>query len=109
MDGYGPVTPQQPAQPAVAAKTEPSIWSDPNLLAIMLGTMGQAVMGEHQQTWPAQVGRGAVGLGQSFKMAGLMETREEERRKRWDDIIKMISGLGEPGGAAAPPMGGLFR
>lgn len=74
----------------------------------MLGTMGQAVMGEHQESWQAQMGRGAAGLGQSFKMAKVMEEREAERKKRWDEIIRMISGLGGPAETPMPSLGGGF-
>lgn len=87
------------------AKT--SIWDDPNLLAIMLGTMGQAIMGRHQQTWQAQLGKGAVGLGQSFKMAQLAARRQEEEREFWKAITGAISGEAPPEAAGTELEGGF--
>lgn len=106
----GPGFAGQPAPPASAQAPKKSIWDDPNLLAIMLGQMGAAVMGEHQQSWQAQVGKGAAGIGQSFKMADVVARREQERkeeRDRWMKIIEGISGLHKPGEAATMEIGDI--
>ena len=85
---------QQAQQP-----TKTSIWDDPNLLAIMLGQMGQAVMGEHQGSWQAQMGKAATGLGQSSKMADVTARREAERKEErdyWRKLVEGMSGLHTP-------------
>ena len=106
----GPGFAGQPAPAAGAQPTRPSIWSDPNLLAIMLGTMGSAVMGKHQESWQAQMGKGAAGMGRSFKMADVVARREQERaaeRDRWLKIVETMSGLHKPNEAATMSMGDM--
>ncbi len=101
----GQLAPQQQGQPVKS-----NIWDDPNLLSIMLGTMGQAVMGKHQQSWQAQLGKGAAGLGRSFKMADVVARREQERkeeRDKWLSIFETVSGLRRPGEAGPLSIGDL--
>ena len=81
---------------------------DPDLWSIILGMIGQATMGEHQQSWQAQLGRGAAALGQSGKAALAAEEmgkRTEERETRWMDLIRSLSRGGEVGGAETPYKG----
>ena len=87
----------QPASPAAAPKA--NIWDDPNLMSIMLGMMGQAVMGEHRSSWQAQMGKAATGLGQSSKMADVTARREAERKEErdyWRKLVEGMSGLHKP-------------
>jgi len=105
--GVAPVG-QVPSASPTTPKT--SIWDDPNLLAIMLGTGAQAVMGKHQQSWQAQLGKGATGLGRSFKMADVVARREQERkaeRDRWMKIIESVSGLHKPSEEGTMALEGL--
>jgi len=78
------------------AETKPTadIWSDPNLMGILLGMVGQAAMGEHQQGWQAQLGRAATAMGQSRKAALAAEEMKGERQD-WRDIIRSLISGGE--------------
>ncbi len=53
-------------------------WKDMNLMQMMLGQAGQAVMGPHQNTWQANVGKMASNMGQSNKFAMASNKREHE-------------------------------
>ena len=79
-------------------ETKPTadIWSDPNLMSILLGMMGQAAMGEHQQGWQAQLGRASTMMGQSRKAALAAEEMKKERQDWLTTIRSLISG-GEAG------------
>ncbi len=98
-------------QPAPAAKpTGTNIWSDPNLMSIMLGELGQAIMGKHQDTWQAQMGKAATGLGRSFKMADVTARREAERkeeRDRWRMLYEATIREGKPGGLGELDLGDI--
>lgn len=88
--------------------TGPSIWNDPQLLAIILGMGAQAVAGEHQQSWQARLGKGAMELGQSFKMAKAMESRRAENREFWERLFGTLAGGGEEDVMSmAPKRGGM--
>ncbi len=75
------------------------IWSDPNLMSIMLGMIGQAAMGQYgQQSWQSQLGGAATALGQSRKTALAAEEigkKRETREAEWMDIIRSMYGGGE--------------
>jgi len=79
-------------------ETKPTadIWSDPNLMSILLGMIGQSAMGEHQQGWQAQLGRAATMMGQSRKAALAAEEMKGEREEWRKTIMSLIRG-GEPG------------
>lgn len=79
-------------------ETKPTadIWSDPNLMSIMLGMIGSAAMGEHQQGWQAQLGRAATMMGQSRKAALAAEEMGKEKQD-WRNIIRSLIGGGEAG------------
>jgi len=53
-------------------------YKDPNVWAILLGKMGQAVMGEHQNTWQARLGKTAAGMGAANKYQMASRKREQE-------------------------------
>ena len=83
--------------PDQAAQTA-NIWQDPNLMSIMLGMIGQAAMGEHQQTWQSQLGGAATALGRSRKTALAAEEmgkKGEERESWWRDLFRSMYGGGE--------------
>ena len=90
-------------------ETKPTadIWSDPNLMSILLGMIGQAAMGEHQQSWQAQLGRAGTMMGQSRKAALAAEEMKGERQD-WREIIRSLisGGKGEPE-PTVPDTGGL--
>ena len=90
-----------------AAGTTADIWSDPNLMSILLGMIGQVAMGEHQQGWQAQLGRAGTMMGQSRKAALAAEEMGKER-KDWRDVIRSLIGGGEVGGVEpqVPDVGG---
>ena len=77
-------------------ETKPTadIWSDPNLMSILLGMIGQSAMGEHQTGWQAQLGRAATAMGQSRKAALAAEEMKGERQD-WRDIIRSLISGGE--------------
>ena len=85
-------------------ETKPTadIWSDPNLMSIILGMVGSAAMGEHQQGWQAQLGRAATMMGQSRKAALAAEEMGKER-KDWRNIIRSLIGGGEAGAELGVP------
>lgn len=85
-------------------ETKPTadIWSDPNLMSILLGMIGSAAMGEHQQGWQAQLGRAATMMGQSRKAALAAEEMKGERQD-WRNIIRSLVGGGEVGPEPAVP------
>lgn len=67
-----------------AAGGEGEWYKDPNLLSILLGQGAQAVMGSHQQTWQAGVGRMGAGIGIANKYG-------MESRKREQDMMSMLA------------------
>lgn len=110
IDQPRPTMAQPGTSPDASPGTRSSIWSDPNLLAIMLGEMGAAIMGEHQDTWQARMGKSASGLGRSFKMADIAARREQERkadRDYWRRAFESISGHQGPQETDTMSLGGI--
>lgn len=93
---------------ADAQVAQPSILSDPNLLAIVLGMGAKAIGGP--ESWQGRLGAGAMGLGQSFKMAKALERRRTEEKDFWKRLFGTLGGGGEeespmtmaPSGPGAP-------
>lgn len=79
--GLGQAATFDPAAP----QQQKSWWQDPNMLSILLGKAGQAVMGPHQNTWQAGVGKMAanMGAGNKYQMAS---------RKREHELMSMLAG-----------------
>lgn len=88
----------------VGGVAQPNVQIDPDLLAIMLGMGAQVVAGTHPQSWQAQLGKGAMGLAQSFKMAKALERRRGEERDFWKRLFGTLGGGGEEAALEEPLM-----
>lgn len=74
------------------AEQEKSAWKDPQHWQILLGTLGKAIAGPHQQSWQAQLGGTMAQMGQAQKMAQAEEARGAESRGRWEQLMKLLGG-----------------
>jgi len=72
------------------------LFSDPDLLSIVLGTIGEAI-GE-PGGWQQRLGKAATGLARGRKYAGAASAAEEERRDFMDRLFRLLEGGVTPAG-----------
>lgn len=105
MDGIKPQAMIEPDVPggrmggAAADGIWPSVkgWfqeQDPNFWSVLLGSIGQSAP---PGTWQHQLGGTASQIARGQIMAKTMRTEREERKRRWDDLMRVIGGGGEEG------------
>lgn len=80
---------------------------DPNFWSILAGSIAQSAP---PGSWQHQLGGTAAGMGRGQIMAKALEKQRGERRKEWDQLLRLIGGGGEgrgsPFGVRRDPLAG---
>ena len=71
---------------------------DWDLIAMMLGSAGQAFSAQDPQSWQYQMGGAAAGLGRSSKFAKAATKAQAGRRENWEWIQSILGGMPTPKG-----------